>query len=52
MSRVPTKIQAKVRQAAKNRCGYCLLPQEILMGKLEIEYLLPLAEGGIDDEEI
>lgn len=51
MSRISRKIQAKVRRDAKNRCGYCLLPQEILMGKLEIEHLLPLAEGGTDDEE-
>jgi len=51
MSRISSKIQAKIRQDAKNYCGYCLLPQEILMGKLEIEHLLPLAEGGTDAEE-
>ncbi len=51
MSRISSKIQAKIRQDAKNHCGYCLLPQEILMGKLEIEHLLPLAEGGTDAEE-
>lgn len=51
MSRISRKIQAKVRRDAKNRCGYCLLPQEILMGKLEIEHLLPLAMGGTDEEE-
>ncbi|HMS41766.1 MAG TPA: HNH endonuclease signature motif containing protein [Pyrinomonadaceae bacterium] len=51
MSKVSSKIQAKVRREAKNRCGYCLLPQEILMGKLEIEHLLPIAEGGTDAEE-
>ena len=48
MSRISSKVQAKVRQRAKSRCGYCLLPQEILMGKLEIEHILPLAEGGTD----
>ncbi len=51
MSRISRKIQAKVRKEAKNRCGYCLLPQEILMSKLEIEHLTPLAEGGTDEEE-
>lgn len=51
MSRIARKIQARVRKEAKNRCGYCLLPQEILMGKLEIEHLLPLASGGTDEEE-
>lgn len=51
MSRIARKIQLKIRRDAKNRCGYCLLPQEILMGKLEIEHILSLAEGGTDDEE-
>lgn len=51
MSRISSNIQTKIRRDAKNRCGYCLLPQAILMGKLEIEHLLPLAEGGTDDEE-
>ena len=51
MSRVSRKIQTKVREAAKNYCGYCLLPQEILMGKLEIEHLLSIAKGGTDKEK-
>ncbi len=51
MSRVSRKIDAKIRNDAKNRCGYCLLPQNILMGKLEIEHLLPIAAGGTDAEE-
>lgn len=51
MSRVSRKIQEKVRKDAKNRCGYCQLPQNILMGKLEIEPLFPLAAGGTDEEE-
>ena len=50
MSRISSKVEAKIRREAGNRCGYCLLPQEILMGKLEIEHLLPLAQGGTDDE--
>ncbi len=51
MSRISSKIQTKIRVSAKNRCGYCLLPQEILMGKLEFEHILPIAKGGTDDEE-
>jgi HNH endonuclease len=51
MSRISSKIQAKVRQKAKNRCGDCLLPQAILMSKLEMEHILPLSEGGADKEE-
>ena len=51
MSRIALKLQAKIRLSAGNRCGYCRLPQAILMGKLEIEHLLPIAEGGTDAEE-
>jgi hypothetical protein len=48
MSRLAEKIDAQVRRISKNRCGYCLLPQEILMGKLEIEHILPVSKGGTD----
>jgi hypothetical protein len=51
MSRVAANLAAKVRRAAKNRCGYCLLPQAITASLLEVEHLLPLAQGGTDDEE-
>lgn len=50
MSRISAKLEAKIRLSAKNRCGYRLLPQDILIGKLEMEHLLPLAEGGTDEE--
>jgi hypothetical protein len=51
MSRLTDKIDAEVRKASKNCCGYCLLPQEILMGKLEIEHILPVSQDGTDDLE-
>lgn len=50
MSRISRKLEANVRRVSKHRCGYCQLPQEILMGKLEVEHILPLAEGGTDEE--
>jgi 5-methylcytosine-specific restriction endonuclease McrA len=39
-----------VRVAAKQRCGYCLSPQRLVMARLEIEHLWPRAKGGTDDE--
>ncbi len=35
---------------AHHRCGYCLSPQHLVMAKLEIEHIIPLAKGGTDDE--
>lgn len=36
---------------AKNRCGYCLSPQRLVLARLEVEHILPLAKGGSDREE-
>ncbi len=51
MSRIAEKLKIKIRRQAKNRCGYCLLPQSLNPNLLEIEHVLPTAEGGTDDEE-
>ncbi len=51
MSNISEKRKRKIRQQAKNRCGYCLLPQSLNPNPLEIEHLLPTAKGGTDIEE-
>ncbi len=43
-------VDRRVRQLARDRCGYCLSPQRLVMARLEIEHLIPLARGGTDDE--
>jgi hypothetical protein len=48
---VPDAVKARVRAQAGDRCGYCLSPQHLVLGWLEIEHLVPSAEGGSDDEE-
>jgi hypothetical protein len=40
----------RVREAARNRCGYCLSPQHLVMARLEIEHLIPRSRGGTSDE--
>ena len=51
MSSISEKLKKKIRQTAKNRCGYCLLPQSLNPNLLEIEHILPTAKGGTDAEE-
>ncbi len=51
MSEAKQQIDARIRIQAKNRCGYCLVPQKLISYKLEIEHLLPKFEGGSDEEE-
>src|SRR5262249_6647521 len=47
---IPVEVERRVRAAARNRCGYCLSPQHLVMARLEIEHLIPRAKGGTDDE--
>jgi len=44
------ELDQRVRTAAKYRCGYCLSPQHLVMARLEIEHIVPLAKGGTDQE--
>jgi hypothetical protein len=43
-------VDNRVRVAARYRCGYCLAPQHLVMARLQIEHIIPLARGGSDDE--
>jgi hypothetical protein len=48
--RIPTDVESRVRVAARNRGGYCLSPQHLVMARLEIEHIIPLSQGGSSDE--
>ena len=50
MSEIKQDLDAKIRTQAKNRCGYCLVPQKLVSYKLEIEHLFPKAKGGATKE--
>jgi hypothetical protein len=49
-SDISDAVRERVREAARDRCGYCLSPQRYVMGILEIEHIIPRALGGSDDE--
>ncbi|MGI8669239.1 MAG: HNH endonuclease [Aridibacter sp.] len=49
--KITEKTKVKIRQLAKNRCGYCLSQQEYVWDILEIDHIIPLTKGGKDDEE-
>lgn len=48
---ISKEMEARVREIANHRCGYCLSPQKYVMGKLEMEHLWPRSKGGTDEEE-
>lgn len=43
---IPVDIERTIRLRARNRCGYCLSPQHLVMARLEIEHIIPLSKGG------
>src|SRR5205814_7005989 len=43
-------VERRVRAAARNRCGFCLSPQHLVMARLEIEHIIPTSKGGGDEE--
>lgn len=47
---IPVEVERRVRTAARNRCGYCLSPQHLVMARLEIEHIIPISKGGSNDE--
>jgi hypothetical protein len=47
---VPVEVDRRVRTAARNRCGYCLSPQHLVMARLEIEHIIPVSKQGCSDE--
>jgi len=49
-ARIPAEVERHVREAARNRCGYCLSPQHLVMARLEIEHIIPISKGGSNDE--
>lgn len=48
---VSEEVRGRVRAQAGARCGYCLSPQHLVLGWLEIEHLMPTARGGSDEED-
>ena len=48
--KIPADVDQRVRTAARNRCGYCLSPQHLVMARLEIEHIKPRSKGGSDEE--
>lgn len=48
---ISKSLKTKVTRQANYRCGYCQAPQHLMVVKLEIEYIIPLSQGGTSDED-
>jgi hypothetical protein len=49
--RISRTVRTQVETQAGNRCGYCLSPQRLILGRLQIDHIIPQAVGGTDDEQ-
>jgi len=47
---LPIDIERRIRTDSRNRCGYCLSPQHLVMARLQIEHIQPRSAGGTDEE--
>lgn len=47
---IPVDVERRIRTAARDRCGYCLSPQHLVMARLQMEHIVPLSKGGSNDE--
>lgn len=43
-------VRQRVREAFEDRCAYCLGAQQYVLGKHEVEHIIPKAQGGGDEE--
>ncbi len=51
MTTIPKNLRKRIRERAGNRCEYCLSHQNYVMGKLQIDHVLPIVKGGTDAED-
>jgi hypothetical protein len=51
VSYISASLRKRVAEAARFRCGYCQTSQHIVGPLLEIDHIIPEAEGGTNDEE-
>ena len=51
VSYISASLRKRVAETACFRCGYCQISQHIVGPLLEIDHIIPEAEGGTNDEE-
>ncbi len=51
MTNFSASTRQRVEQRANNRCEYCLSPQDLVMGRLQIDHVRPIVKGGADEED-
>jgi 5-methylcytosine-specific restriction endonuclease McrA len=50
-SHIPKALRERVAEQARYRCGYCLTAETIIGTPMEVDHLLPEADGGLTEED-
>lgn len=50
-TRISEEVRRRIAQAARFRCGYCLMPQHMVAITFHLEHIIPLSQGGQDSED-
>ena len=45
---IPENLRARIQSQTNDQCGYCRSLQRYVLGRLEIEHIIPKAAGGSD----
>jgi hypothetical protein len=48
--KIPDSLRQRILEASKYRCGYCMMPVDLIYGFIEIDHIDPRARGGKDNE--
>jgi len=48
---IPDDVKRRVRREAGDHCGYCRCRQDYVLWVLEIDHIIPTAQGGTNEEE-
>jgi hypothetical protein len=47
---IPTALRQTITDRARNRCGYCQVQAEVIGQDMQIDHIIPEAEGGETEE--
>jgi hypothetical protein len=50
-TRIPTELRERVNVQARRRCGYCLTAEAIVGTPMEVDHIIPEADGGSTEED-
>lgn len=51
MTYLSDSVRQRVRRRAGNRCEYCLCHQHYVLGRLQIDHVIPVVRGGSNSED-